>query len=197
MKNKKGLTLIELLIAISLLAVIMSAISAIFAVSLKNYQVSIAQNNLQKDLNIVLDDISRNVKEAVELPLSYTTASNETFNRSENTLILAIPAIGDQQRFLYDENGAMKKDYIVYQIIDNRLHKKTFTDADSERINQDQSDKIVLENINTDVDAVFTFNDNNRHVETRLSLSRIASKTNVKASGMNVAVKRNEEPVGE
>ncbi|MBW6431624.1 prepilin-type N-terminal cleavage/methylation domain-containing protein [Patescibacteria group bacterium] len=197
MRNRKGLTLIELLIAIGLLTIIMSAMSAIFAVALKNYQVSIAQNNLQKDLNIVLDDISRNVKEAVELPLSYTTASNETFNRSGDTLILAIPAIGDEQRFLYDENDAMKKDYIVYQIIGTELHKKAFTDIDSGRINQDESDKIVLENINIGGNPVFTFNDSDRHVETRLSLSRIVSKTNVKASGMNVAVKRNEESVSE
>lgn len=192
MRNKKGLTLIELLIAIGLLTIIMSAMSAIFTVALKNYQVSIAQNSIQKDLNIVLDDISRNVKEAVELPLSY-----ESFNRSGDILILAIPAIGLEQRFLYDESGVIKKDYIIYQIIDSKLHKKTFTNADSERINQDGSDKVVLENINTDGDPVFTFNDNNRHVETRLSISRIIAKTNVKASGMNVAVKRNEESISD
>lgn len=192
MKNKKGLTLIELLIAIGLLTIIMSAISAIFAVAIKNYQVSIAQNNLQKNLNIVLDDISRNVKEAVEIPLSY-----ESYNRTDSTLILAIPAIGTEQRFLYDESGAIKKDYIIYQIIDNKLHKKTFTNADSERINQDGSDKTVLENIETSGNPIFTFNDNNRHVKTKLSLSKVVSKTNVKASGTNIAVKRNEESLGE
>jgi prepilin-type N-terminal cleavage/methylation domain-containing protein len=192
MKNKKGLTLIELLIAIGLLTVIMSAISSIFVVALKNYQVSITQNSLQKDLNIVLDDISRNVKEAVELPLMYTTTDDETFNRSGNTLILAIPAVGNEQRFLYDVNGLIIKDYIIYQINGTELSKKAFINADSNRINQDKSDKIVLENIENNGGDFFQY-ENNRLVKTALAASKIASKTNVKASGMNASIKRNEE----
>lgn len=196
MRQKKGLTLVELLITIGLLTVIMGAISSIFAVALKNYQVSITQNNLQKDVNIVLDDISRNIKEAVELPLSYTNKNDETFNRGSDTLILAIPAIGEEQRFLYDINGNVKKDYIIYQIIDDKLHKKAYMDPDSERIDQDGSDKIVLENIENGDGNIFKF-ENNRLVRTGLTVSKIASKTNVKVSGVNASTKRNEESLND
>lgn len=194
MRAKKGLTLVELLIAMALLVVIMSAVSSIFATALRNYQVQVVQNTLQRDLNVVLDDISRSVKDAVEIPTSYEAPNGEVFIRTPNssTLVLALPAIDENQQFIYNQAGRVEKDYLIFQLIESELHKKIFAYEMSSRFPQNNSDKIVLEDISQ---LSFNYFNNSRLVETKISLEKGVLKTSIKINGENKSVKRNEESI--
>jgi len=184
--KKPGFTLAELLIAIVLLSVIMAAISAIFSVAIRNYQVSFAQSGIQKDLNLVVDGISREVKQSIEIPESHLT-----FERSATLLILALPAINEEDEFIY--NGEeIEKDYLIYQLDQNRLKKITLANPESRRHLTDQSEKIILTDV-SDLSFVYTPTFETTKVETSITVSRFISKTNLVIDAKNTANRRNYE----
>ncbi|MDD3678704.1 MAG: prepilin-type N-terminal cleavage/methylation domain-containing protein [Patescibacteria group bacterium] len=187
MKNKKnGFTLAELLIAMVLLSIIMAAVSAIFSVALKNYQVSFAQSGLQKDVNLVVDSISRDIKQSVAIPKEYGEIT-----RSSTTLILALPSIDENQNFIYNAD-LLEKDFIIYQKINEDLHKIVFANPASTRYQQNNQNKIIMENV-SDLSFIYTPVDHTTNVNFSLSVSILVSKTNLEITAESTANRRNDE----
>jgi prepilin-type N-terminal cleavage/methylation domain-containing protein len=184
--KKRGFTLAELLIAIVLLSIIMAAVSAIFSVALKNYQVSFTQSGLQKDVNLVMDNISRDIKQSVEIPNEYNGIV-----RSSSTLILSLPAIDENENFLYNAD-LLEKDYVVYRKVDDKLHKMVFASPLSVRYSQNNSDKILMENV-FELNFLYTPADNTTKVESALTISTEVSKTTLNVTAKSTANRRNDE----
>lgn len=180
---KKGFTLIELLIAMSILGIILAVTSSIFGAAIRNYQISISQSTLQRNVNFVTDDISRNIKIAVEFP-----ESHGTHIRDHNTLILALPAINQNQEFIY--SGAMlEKDHIIYEFQNNNIKKTTIANPLSARFQEDISSRTVLPDVHS---LSFQYNDPLfTQVKTEILTKKTVSKTEIKISGESTAVRRN------
>ncbi len=90
-KNSKGMTLIELLGALTLSVVIFSLIFSIFNMGSKSYKTDLDANALQTDATIVMSDISSSFykKNAQPFPIEvrdgavYLNNSNEPVSNSE------------------------------------------------------------------------------------------------------------------
>lgn len=117
---KKGFTLIELLISISILGVIMAAVGTLFVTVLKNYRTESQKAAFQREVNFTIDNIGKDIKEAASVPQNY-----DTFALSENTLILALPAVDDANNFVYS-SGVLDKDYLIYYLSGTELKRKTY-----------------------------------------------------------------------
>lgn len=128
---KKGFTLIELAVSTALLGIIMSAVTALFVVGIKNYQVESQRSFLQKEVNFVADDIAIQAKQAYAVPETY-----DIYARSADTLILALPAINESENFIYSGNN-LATDYIIYYLADGSLYKKMVADTSSTRADRE------------------------------------------------------------
>ncbi len=187
--KKKGLTIIELIVAIFLLGVIMAAVSTVFSVALKSYHVSFAQSTLQREANLVVDSILRETKQAVSIP--ETLGETE---RSETVLILALPAMDEDNNFIYS-GGLFEKDYLIYYLEESELRKKVSASPQSTRYSQDGSDRALLDNVSS---LAFSFTpaglgEETVRVDASITASRIVSRTNVKVEVEGSATKRNYE----
>ncbi len=110
-KNKaktKGFTLVELLVVVAIIAVIVLSLVALYSSGQRYFITESARTDMLQDSRFVLNWISRDIKEAIQvIPSwgSYTTATD--------CLVLEIPSI--------DANGliidiANDFDYIVYRL---------------------------------------------------------------------------------
>lgn len=124
---KKGYTLIELVISIAILATIMMAVSSIFFTSLKNYRAESQKSSFQRELNFVIDNIAKDVKQAAEVPQIY-----EEIELSSTVLILALPAVDNDHNFIYS-GDVLEKDYLVYSISGNDLIRNTYASLSGTR----------------------------------------------------------------
>lgn len=188
--RKKGLSIVELLIAIMLLALIMAAVSSIFSVALKNYRVSFSQSTLQREVNLSIDSITRRVKQSVEIPETLPEALGDT-EKSSTVLILALPAIDDNENFIYN-GDTLEKDYYIYYLDGSGLHKSVSANPLSSR---NDSDNLILSEISN---LTFSYTPNSpgaeiTKVDISVTVSRTVSKTDINITANSSAVKRNYE----
>jgi len=186
--RKKGLTLVELLISIVILGIIFSATASLFSVAIKNYQVSSTQAVLQRETNLAVDNITREIKQSIEIPENYVVG------RSPTVLILALPSIDENENFIYD-GSSLEKDYITYSLDGTNLHKTVSANLSSTRSQKNGTDKIVLSNISS---LEFTYILNSPGMETtqvnlQMTVSKTVSNTTILIDIDNSAIKRNYE----
>ena len=126
MRNK-GFSLVELIIAIALLGTIMAAVMTLFVVGIKNYRRESQRNFMQKEINFTADDLGTQIKQAAEVPVTY-----DGTNRSAETLILALPAINEDEAFIYNGDSLLY-DHVIYYLSEKDLYKKVVPDSQSIR----------------------------------------------------------------
>lgn len=186
---KKGYTLIELLISISILAVIMAAVATIFITSIKNYRTESQKSTFQKELNFVVDNIAKDVKEAAEVPEK--TEDNVFFLSPAipPVLILAIPATNSSNDFIYNVDGLMEKDYVVYYLSGQDLKRKIYANNSGSK---ESSDNTILKNVSN---LTFTYSPtffDAGQVKTEITVSIDVGRT-VTLSAERLANLRNKE----
>jgi prepilin-type N-terminal cleavage/methylation domain-containing protein len=138
---KKGITLIETLIVMTLLGIVMPVIVSVYITGLKTYNQEFTQTQLQSSAQTILDTILNDTKNA--------QAVEETFNShttGPNTIILRVPAINSSQVIQY-EDSQMLFDRIVYYYENNRIHKLVYANPSSTRFSENNTDKILATNI--------------------------------------------------
>jgi prepilin-type N-terminal cleavage/methylation domain-containing protein len=159
---KKGYTLIELIISMAILAVIMAAVATIFVTSIKNYRTESQKSAFQRELNFVVDNISKDVKEAAEVPQNY-----DVFALAPTVLILAIPATNSSNNFIYT-GEVLEKDYVVYYLLNQELKRKIYANPLGSR---QSSENTIMKNVSN---LAFTYSPgitNAGQVNTRVIVS--------------------------
>lgn len=126
MRNK-GFSLVELIIAIALLGTIMAVVMTLFVVGIKNYRRESQRNFMQKEINFTADDLGTQIKQATLVPVAYDGTS-----RSAQTLILALPAVDEDENFIYNGDSLLY-DYYIYYLSGKELYKKVVPDSQSVR----------------------------------------------------------------
>lgn len=186
--SKKAFTLVETAISIALLALIMTAIATIFITVVKNYQISSQKNNIQREINFVTDDISKNIK----LSKGVLTELNE-HRSGETKLILSLPAIDENENFLYDANGALLTDQFIYYIQGDQLHRIIYSQSGA-RQSRGGQDLILLEDLDANGFQV-TYSPTTStasQVKAELRVKKTINKKNVTAESTVTAGLRNK-----
>jgi prepilin-type N-terminal cleavage/methylation domain-containing protein len=184
-KNKKGLSLIELSVAIALLGIIMAAMVSIFAVAVKNYRIYSQQSALQKEVNFTVDEIGKEIKQSMDMPASY-----DTYTRSDTTLILDLPAVDEDDNFLYDGGGVIS-DYYIYSYDSGALTKTVYADSSSKRYPSSGSSYEILSSISS---FSFTYSEPDYNEATvNLTASKTVYGTNISISSVVTSKPRNKE----
>lgn len=133
-----GFTLVELLISLSILAVISLVTVALYTSGSKNTQIEAQKAILQQDNKTVIEKITADVRDAQGVVLQ-----KDTFASSNTTLILSVPAIDATQQILYSGENFIP-DYIIYDLFGNTLQKTLIADPGSNR--QSSGPTNILEN---------------------------------------------------
>lgn len=187
--SKKGFTLIEMIIAIALLGIIMAAVSVIFTVSIKNYRNNIQKSSFQKDINFVIDNISKDIKLATSVPTEYDPP---TYTLSENTLILALPTIDESGNFVYVGNSP-EKDYYIYYLSGNELKRKTFSSPLGIRAIMNEEEISLLSNVSQLQFSYLPGMSAADQVKVALTLSADINGRSITVSGERTANLRNKQ----
>lgn len=180
---KKGYTLIELVISMAILAVIMAAVATILVTSLKNYRTESQKSTFQKELNFVIDNMCKDIKEAAEAPENYNP-----YTLSPTVLILAIPATDSSNNFIYT-GDVLEKDVVVYYLSGQELKRKVIANALGTR---ESSDNTILANVS---DLVFTYSPgitNAGQIKAHVTVSANVGRT-ITLSSERLANLRNKE----
>lgn len=114
----KGLTLIELLIVISLTALILLTLLSLYTTSQKYFVTESARADVIRDSRQVLLWISRDIKEACQVITSW-----DIYTSSNDCLILRVPSV-DASGLIIDIESQF--DYIIYRLnpsFPNRLER--------------------------------------------------------------------------
>lgn len=116
--KSKGLTLIELLIVTCIVSVIILALLGLYALGQKYFLSESARADVLRDSRHVLNWVSRDIKEGIEVLSSY-----DTHNASDDCLILKVPSVDSSGLIIDVENDF---DYIIYCLnpsYSNRLER--------------------------------------------------------------------------
>lgn len=153
---KKGLTLIELLITITLLSILLISFSSIYISGIKTYREEFAKSQLQTEAQTILDKISTDIKASKTTEAQFTDSSTGlSYTLNSNTLILLLPAIDNRdsngQNIIYSGNS-MLFDRVIYQKNGNSLTKKVISAPGSARLNENNITKTLSPN-----NIAFTF----------------------------------------
>lgn len=106
--TSKGFTLIELLIVVVLGALIMAAMVGLYASGQRYFITESARSDLIRDGRSVLNWISRDIKEAIQVLESW-----DIYSTSTNSLVLQVPSV-DADGLIIDIESDF--DYIVYRL---------------------------------------------------------------------------------
>lgn len=131
LRSKSGLTIIELLVAISISVIVAGVISAVF---INAWRAHISQEDyteLQQKSRLSIDEITNTIKVSSGVLVSHTNGGN-TYTTSASTIVLKTPAINASNQVL---TGT---DYIIFRInpADNtKLERVVIADPASTRAN--------------------------------------------------------------
>lgn len=104
----KGFTLIELLIVIVLGALMMAALVSLYSSGQRYFITESARSDLLRDGRSVLNWMSRDIKEAIQIVESW-----DVYSTSTNSLVLKVPSVDGDGLIIDIENDF---DYIVYHL---------------------------------------------------------------------------------
>lgn len=104
-KRKKGLTLIELLLALSLMIVILGVVFTFFRVNSRSINESQIKSDLQAEGKIVMDILTANIMEAKAIDkLEFISPTDKTINSLGLKLIKLSDTDVDRVEFTLDKN---------------------------------------------------------------------------------------------
>lgn len=185
---KRGLTLIEVVISMAILGVIIAAMAAIYAVTLKEYKIEKARNEMQRSVNFASDELGKNIKQAINIPETYDTYTRD--DESE-TLIIELPSINSSEEYLYNGDD-LRTDYIIYYRSGSELHKITLADSLSTRYDVSGEDFKILSDV-TDFNCDYEPLVDTDVVTCSIALSQGIYNKDITVSAEKTAIKRNRE----
>jgi prepilin-type N-terminal cleavage/methylation domain-containing protein len=170
---KRGMTLIELLISMTVTSILMLSFSAIWANSIKSSKEQLAQTQIQSETQIIIDKIESDIRKARTTESSYSG-----YTLGAETLIIQIPAIDSAQNILYSGQTQLL-DRVVYYKSGNTVKRKVIANASSIRAAENNTEKTLTTNLVALNFSYIKLNINspiNSEVKTTLTLSKKAGK---------------------
>lgn len=140
---KKGITLVELMIVMVLIAIILPAVSSVYIKGMQTFRTELSQSQLQSDAQTILDEILNDVKNGQSIETSY---NNDQFTTGQNSIIIKIPALDSNQNILYTGTN-MRFDRVIYYFEGNSIHKVVYADSGSTRYANNGIDKVLAKNV--------------------------------------------------
>ncbi len=141
--NKKGYTLSEVLISVTIGIILLGALLMIQLLGRNTFDLSVAFVDVNSKAKTAMDWMSKDIHWANQLAAS-RTIDVEEYTTGDDELIMEIPAINPSGDILEDVN-----DYIVYyrDSTDSRILKRTMdANAASSRVN---GTRVIANNVNT------------------------------------------------
>lgn len=135
--KKKGLTLIELLIVISLIGLIAAVIVSLYVTGFKTFREEMASSTVQSNGQTILDALTTDIKNGLQIEPAY-----DTYVSDADSIIIRIPAIDSSNNILYSGSD-MLFDRIIYFYQDNSIHKIILADPSSSRYSKNGYDTIL------------------------------------------------------
>lgn len=163
------MTIIEVLIAISILGIMMLAFTSIYSVGLSRLRDELVQTQLQSEAQVLLDRISTEVTQAQGVEQVY-----DGVNLSASYLPLKIPAINSSQNIIYNNNSNIIYDHIVYKINGSNLTRMVVADTGSKRYGENNIEKTLSTSV---TNLTFTYAPDNvspTQINISISLSKKA-----------------------
>lgn len=136
-KNKPGISLIELIISMTLLVTISGTITSLYLVGFKTFREQLAEAQIESNAQTILDNIVNDAKNAQSVEESYGLYISDP-----HTVILKVPAIDNDKNILYS-GETMLFDRIIYYFQNNAIHKVIFADPASARLSQSGPEKTL------------------------------------------------------
>jgi prepilin-type N-terminal cleavage/methylation domain-containing protein len=82
-RQESGFTLLEIIIALSLLSILISASACLFAVSLRSWDTGSLRTEIRDDMNYAMDKILRNLKETANASLRQYNSTAHTIQYND------------------------------------------------------------------------------------------------------------------
>jgi len=124
LKEKQGVVLVELLIALAIVLIAVTATISLFTMFQTSFQLGSAYLDIHSDLRIAMDWITKDARWAKRFMTFYTT-----YNDSATCKILEIPSIDANKNVIDD-----RYDYVVYRLNGTNVERRLFRDAQSSRL---------------------------------------------------------------
>jgi len=138
---KKGFTLVELLITISLIAAIAIVISSVFISGYRTFNDEISNARIQSSAQTILDRIITETKNGMLIEATYGT-----YTTGANTIIIQVPAVNKNKEIQYSGTN-MLFDRIIYYYADNTIHRVVYADSSSSRYSYNGIDRTLSKNV--------------------------------------------------
>ena len=147
MNKKRGLTLIELLITMSLIGIILVVITSVYLVGFRTFREELASSTVQSNAQTILDQIILDTKNGmlIESPLDPFIINGKTYTTGTNMIVIRLPAIDNDKQIIYSGSD-MLYDRIIYYYLNNEIHKVTYAEVSSSRYKNNAADTILDRN---------------------------------------------------
>lgn len=100
--NNKGVSLVELLVAVAVGAIVLSALTMLVTQGTKSYKTQVATAQLQNDANITLNQLEEAVMEATQVTVEIETNADGTEIADSNTVYLRL---SESVVYIYDTSN--------------------------------------------------------------------------------------------
>lgn len=156
MIKERGLTLIELMVAISIFSIVILVITAVYVKNLSIFKRESTYSELQTSGKAALDRILYDLRQAQEVKESVTDGGT-TYTSSSSEVILKVPALTATGEIRYDEGQILYYDYLIYTFnySEGKIIKNTKIDPNSQRPNEDG--KVVAQNVAGESYSYFSY----------------------------------------
>ena len=135
--NQKGFTVIEMMMAAVIGALIVGATTYVGINLARNYRLSDARLDIQSESRLSLDWLVKDIRSATEIVSTY-----DVYTTGNSELVLKVLALDDANA--NDTPDDYKYDYIIYRLISGSLQRIVVADATSERVS---GSKYIASNI--------------------------------------------------
>ncbi len=143
MMKKRGFTLIEMMITMSLVVVLSAVISSLYITGFRTFKEQMAIATIQSDGQTILDTMTTDIKNGLSVEPTYLTHVSDA-----NSIIIRVPAVNSQGKIIYSGTN-MLVDHIVYYYENKSIHKIVYADPASVRyaknnVNSTLDNKILI-----------------------------------------------------
>jgi prepilin-type N-terminal cleavage/methylation domain-containing protein len=172
MKQKRGLTLIELLITMVLIGIVLIIITSIYVTGFRTYREELTSSIVQSNAQTILDALVLDVKNGMLVEQTY-----DTYSTGPDSIIIRVPALNSDHEIQYDGSD-MLFDRVIYYYQNNEIHKVTFADPSSIRYPKNGIDTVLDKNI---LSLGFEYDPD----QTTATLVKATISSNIKVSNRN------------
>ncbi|MBI4036047.1 prepilin-type N-terminal cleavage/methylation domain-containing protein [Candidatus Daviesbacteria bacterium] len=141
MRVEKGLTLVEVLIAMGITAIVGVLLLVIIVNSAGLFTNQSSKVQMGLNSNDALVVVRSSIKQAYTVAEQYTNGS-DTYTSGSNQLVLQVPAIDSSNSVITDTY-----DYYIFYLDSNTLHFKVFPDSASSRKTADRIFSTSIDNL--------------------------------------------------